>query len=148
MEFTFGYRNRIRCITKILFPIPSMCSIESCPGIGERHHLTYDDPYNFIWLCKLHHRYEHTGCYTPLEFCNMRTIKHIKEYCTPNFAANPGMIERIQNRVGFKVLWSKLDILQTVMVFMACEAERGNTYADCVLAEMVLYIEDDYCPAR
>ena len=72
----------------------------------------------------------------------MKSRKDIKDYCLDHLAANPGLAERIQNRVGFEVQWSKMDILQTVLVFLACEAECGNINANSALAGMMVYMND------
>ena len=31
------------------------CSVDGCNEIAERHHLSYQNPDNFIWLCREHH---------------------------------------------------------------------------------------------
>lgn len=62
----------------------------------------------------------------------------------PHLAQNEGMAERIEKLVGFKVLWSKLDIFQTVMVWIACQAELGDNKAYGVLAGLKRIIPASY----
>ena len=35
------------------------CSVPGCGELGERHHLSYQDPSQFVWLCRHHHLEEH-----------------------------------------------------------------------------------------
>ena len=50
---------RIRSLTFFRHKTPQPCSIPSCSKPGHRHHLSYDGPENFVWLCPEHHQDQH-----------------------------------------------------------------------------------------
>lgn len=149
MKPSLRNRNYIRDLSIRIFPTPEICVIEDCVGVGERHHLTYDDPYNFVWYCKLHHRYEHSGCFYPVaivEMNDMKSINDINKYCVPHLVFNPGLFERVEERLGFKIRWTHLDMIQAMLVFLAIEHYRGSALAGVALDQMTACMNDDHSP--
>lgn len=57
--------NKKKCLARSaayrICQSPDLCSIPGCTTIGQRHHLSYDDPAAFVWLCVEHHLDVHNG---------------------------------------------------------------------------------------
>lgn len=52
----FRKKQHIRERSKVISPKPSICQWQGCDRMGEhRHHLNYEDPKAFVWLCAKHH---------------------------------------------------------------------------------------------
>ena len=79
----------------------------------------------------------------------MKSRRDIKNAVIPHLSQNEGLAERIQDYVPFPVVWSKLDIIQTVIILLACEAELGNEYANEALIALLRYkVSPIHCPLR
>lgn len=54
-------RHKVRGITRLAVQRGEIAKqpCQACGAKAEIHHIDYDTPWNFIWLCRKHHREEH-----------------------------------------------------------------------------------------